>query len=85
MKIRRMILLVVMFLLLTGFSAFSVPSQCDVSGDGRLGLEEAIHALQMVSGILTQDSLTVLDCGEPTGEITNPGTLEQIVADAEVI
>jgi len=67
--------MVLSFLLFSGKIASSEPYECDVNGDARLGLEEAIYALRKVSGVLAGDSLTVLDCGEPVGSITNPGTL----------
>ncbi len=54
------------------------PYQCDVDGDNRLGLQEAIHGLQLIAGLHAAGAQTVLDCGDPpnfSGVISNPGTL----------
>lgn len=51
------------------------PYQCDISGDGRLGLEEAIYILRDYSGAFVGGSSEVLDCGEPDFEITESGNL----------
>jgi len=67
--------MVLLVLLFSGKTASSEPYKCDVNGDAKLGLEEAIHALRKVSGALAGDRLNVLDCGEPVGSITNPGTM----------
>ncbi len=37
---------------------------CDINNDGKTGLEEAIYALQVVSGIHTKDCMNNIDCEE---------------------
>ena len=50
---------------------------CDVDGDGVLGLAEAINILQDLGGFFAGGQYESLECGSPTAEITNPGTLSQ--------
>jgi len=72
------ILTAFLFLLTSSSPALSESYQCDVNGDSRLGLEEAIYSLQFVSGLRAGGSQELLDCGPPpdfAGIITNPGTL----------
>ena len=54
---------------------FSEPYQCDLNGDDKLGLHEAIHILQYFSGAFTGGSHDILDCGTPNFEISESGNL----------
>lgn len=65
----------VLLVSLAPLSAHAEPYQCDVSGDDRLGLEEAVYLLQHFSGAFAGGSHEVLDCGEPDFEITESGDL----------
>lgn len=68
-------LMLLLLVCLVPLSAHAEPYQCDVSGDDRLGLEEAIYLLQHFSGAFVGGSHEVLDCGEPDFEITASGSL----------
>ena len=56
-------------------SVFCEPYQCDIDGDDRLGLEEAIYVMHHFSGAFTGGSHDILDCGNPDFEITESGNL----------
>jgi len=58
-----------------GTSVYADANQCDVSGDSKLGLAEAIYFLQEISGQFAGGPLEVQECGEPIAAISNPGTL----------
>lgn len=68
-------MMLVLLVSLAPLSAPAEPYQCDVSGDDKLGLEEAVYLLQHFSGAFTAGSHEVLDCGEPDFEITESGDL----------
>ena len=68
-------LMLLLLVCLVPLSAHAEPYQCDVSGDDRLGLEEAIYLLRHFSGAFVGGSHEVLDCGEPDFEITASGSL----------
>lgn len=51
----------------------SAEYQCDVNGDNRLGLEEAVGFLHSLSGVLNQGPDTALDCGEPDYDLPGSG------------
>jgi hypothetical protein len=68
-------MILVLLLGLAPLSVHAEPYRCDVSGDDRLGLEEAIYLLQYFSGAFIGGSHEVLDCGEPHFEITESGNL----------
>jgi len=62
-------------IILWNHSVFAEPYQCDINGDDKLGLEEAIHVMQRFSGAFTGGSHEMLDCGNPNFDITESGNL----------
>jgi hypothetical protein len=68
-------LTILVFVSLIHGTASSAGYPCDVDGDGRLGLEEAIGFLREISGYPAEGPETVLDCGEPEYDIPGSGML----------
>ena len=74
-NILPIVLMSLTFIIFSTTRSFSENYQCDVNGDNLLGLAEAVNFLRDVSGMLSDGPLAVLECGEPTFEITGSGVL----------
>ncbi len=66
---------VMMLTFMSPLTGSADPYPCDVNGDQKLGLEEALYILQDFSGAFAADSDEVLDCGEPDFTIIESGNL----------
>ncbi len=72
------LLILSMLISVVPLTCYADPYPCDINGDQKLGIEEALYILQEFSGVFTGDSDEILDCGEPDFTITASGNLSAV-------